>query len=129
MYCGLKSTGKTREHFSNFISIPGTGTRSCEQLRNRTTLTDKIGQSHSVVGASYKMKTRHSTQHRLQRHHTIQVTDRVLRQRLRPTPNHGFRGLRQRAKDAAQLHAGSLDELFICLAEKCIGGISAEESA
>src|ERR1700733_5762035 len=119
----IKVNWKTREHFSNFISIPGTGTRSCEQPRNRTTLTDEIGQSHSVVGAAYKMKTRHSTQHRFQLRHSIEMTDRVLRQRLPPTTNYGFRGLRQRAEDAAQLHAGSLYELVVCLAKKCIPGI------
>jgi hypothetical protein len=57
------------------------------------------------------------------------VTDRVLRQRLGPTPNNGFRGLRQRAENTAQLHASSLDELVVCLAKKCIARISAEERA
>jgi hypothetical protein len=75
------------------------------------------------------MKTRHCTQRRFQLRHTIEMTDRVLRQRLGPATHHSFYGLRQRAEDTAQLRARALDEFVVRLTKKCIAGISTEEGS
>ena len=51
-----------------------------EQSSRGATLTDKIGQSHPVVGAAHKMKTGHCAQHRFQLRHAFQMADGILRQ-------------------------------------------------
>ncbi len=66
-------------------------------------LTDKIGQSHSVIGAAHQMKTGHRIEQRFELSHAVQVADRVLRHRVWPAAHDRFRSFRQGAKDAAQL--------------------------
>ncbi len=75
--------------------------RQREQTGFGPALTDKIGQSYPVIRAAHQVKTPHCAQQRFELRHAIQVADGVLRQGLWPAAHYRFRGLRQRAEDAA----------------------------
>jgi len=65
-----------------------------EQTGRGPTLTDEIGQSHSVIRAAHQVKPGHCAHQRFELRHAFQVADGVLRQGQWPAAHYRFRGFR-----------------------------------